>query len=96
MKSLIIIALALNLYAGWGYEGYAKNSLRDRLKDAESAKFKELDMFNGRIICGKVNAKNSYGGYSGYQMFIGNGTIGFLESDMKYSEWVKVWNQTCK
>lgn len=45
------------------------------LKDAGSAKYKELKAsasLDGEsvVICGLFNAKNSYGGYAGYQSFI--------------------------
>lgn len=95
MKYLLLIALTLNLHA-WGYDSYAQNSLKSRLKDVDSAKFKNLSM-HGKMICGQVNAKNSFGGYTGYRDFVGNGSVGFFESDAKsYNEWVKIWNKSCK
>lgn len=46
---------------------------RAELKDPESARFRNLRAFmqgNGLMaVCGEVNAKNSYGGYIGFQPF---------------------------
>ena len=56
----------------------AKEKLSDSLKDPESAKFRKVflsatfnkNTFNGWAICGEMNGKNSYGGYTGYKPFI--------------------------
>jgi hypothetical protein len=48
-------------------------SLADQLKDPASAKFKFTPIISGKtsgVICGQVNARNSYGGYTGFQPFI--------------------------
>lgn len=51
----------------------AKAVVINNLKDPESVRFGEiwaLDGTNGeRTICGYVNAKNSYGGYTGMKVF---------------------------
>lgn len=42
------------------------------LKDPDSAQFRNLWVRNtGKdyVVCGEINAKNSYGGYVGYQQF---------------------------
>ena len=44
--------------------------VRTALKDPESATFKELNYVDGRALCGQVNAKNSYGGYTGFRRFV--------------------------
>ncbi|WP_143761355.1 hypothetical protein [Sphingobium chlorophenolicum] len=52
----------------------AEQNLRATLKDGDSAEFK--DMFVSRIqggnlmLCGKVNAKNAFGAYTGFERFI--------------------------
>jgi hypothetical protein len=58
----------------------AKTGMMDKLKDPDSAKFKNLSISKKYpwIICGEVNAKNSYGGYVGYERF-----IAFLDRDSK-------------
>lgn len=41
------------------------------LKDPDSAVFKDVwHVGGGRALCGQVNAKNSYGGYSGFRPFV--------------------------
>ncbi len=45
-------------------------AITDQLKDPESARFKWIKMVGDSIYyCGLVNAKNSYGGYTGYKPF---------------------------
>jgi hypothetical protein len=51
--------------------------LKNELKDADSAQFKNVKFgklkYSGGesyAICGEVNAKNSFGGYSGFEGFI--------------------------
>lgn len=69
----------------------AKALVLNQLKDPESARFDEFWALKGsnglRTICGYVNAKNSFGGYTGRKMFTlnntsvimeGNDTLGFL------------------
>lgn len=51
----------------------AKKEVISQLKDPESAQFREIWALSGsngnRSVCGYVNAKNSYGGYTGNKMF---------------------------
>lgn len=53
----------------------AEAAVRDALKDPESAMFRDLHGISvaedGPVmaVCGEVNAKNSYGGYIGYNRF---------------------------
>lgn len=53
-----------------------KEAFEDTLKDADSAKFKDLTQTPSETagawrLCGSVNAKNSYGAYGGYEPFLG-------------------------
>lgn len=49
------------------------SNIADLMKDPDSAKFRNwsgYSLSNGdRVICGQVNAKNSYGAYTGYEVF---------------------------
>lgn len=53
----------------------AEAAVRDALKDPDSANFRDLHGISvaedGPLmaVCGEVNAKNSYGGYIGYNRF---------------------------
>lgn len=81
-KAATLITLALAAATCHGQklpvvsERELKRAMQGALKDADSAKFKDLlskiDHSRGSImlICGKVNAKNSFGAYSGFQPFI--------------------------
>lgn len=51
----------------------AQDAAKKGLKDPDSAKFQKLriaDFEGGKVVCGEINAKNSYGGYVGYKPFI--------------------------
>lgn len=48
-------------------------NLRNDMKDPESARFKNVRLVpysTGKVFCGEVNAKNSYGGYIGFMPFV--------------------------
>jgi len=57
------------------------------LKDPESARFYNVQAFNDNtIVCGYVNAKNSYGGYTGKQVFLvsfdsGRPAVAWIDKD---------------
>ena len=50
-----------------------QQTLRDMMKDPESAKFRNTQTYRSahgdQIICGEYDAKNSFGGYTGYEMY---------------------------
>ena len=51
----------------------AKKSVASSLKDPTSAQFRNVRLVpyvNGKVVCGEVNGKNSYGGYSGFTAFV--------------------------
>jgi hypothetical protein len=50
-------------------ESATKSVINSGLKDPDSAQFKEFrTVQGGKIGCISVNAKNSYGGYAGYEL----------------------------
>lgn len=67
MKRLVIATVGLGL-AGCGNTGPAKEAVGDQLKDPSSAQFKEVRRTDG-VVCGEVNAKNSFGAYEGFRRF---------------------------
>jgi len=78
-----------------------KDAVRSRLKDPQSAQFRNT-FFNyatleGKRIpvsCGQVNARNSFGGYTGFKRYVSAGEgLTFLESDV--SDFENVWNTLC-
>lgn len=62
---------------GTAYERYAEKLVLAQLKDPESAKFTEERVHQsearGIVVCGYVNAKNSFGGYIGPRAFFTTG-----------------------
>ena len=48
-----------------------KASLQSRLKDADSAKIKGVQVAADGTTCGMLSAKNSYGAYNGFEPFLG-------------------------
>lgn len=63
-------------------EDKVKEAVQEQLKDPESARFGEVDIFpllDGEMACGTVNAKNTFGGYVGdrhFQAVIAEGNLG--------------------
>jgi len=47
----------------------AKEAVTKNLKDPSSADFRNVRWVSGGDVCGEVNAKNSFGGYAGFQRF---------------------------
>ena len=76
-----------------------KDAVKARLKDPDSAQFKDVYFFRGKdnipMTCGQVNSKNSFGGFSGFQHFVSGGSseLTFLENEVK--DFYKAWNRYC-
>ena len=47
----------------------AEEGILSQLKDPESAQFRNLLLNGQNVVCGEVNARNSFGGYSGFSAF---------------------------
>lgn len=71
-----------------------------RLRDPDSARFSGSFVSRssgGPVVCGYVNAKNGFGGYSGPIRFVSGGSvIQVLETDMGQGEMEKLWDQVCR
>lgn len=69
MKYVVSI-VALVLLTGCSDTGAVKDAVTEGLIDADSAKFGEITIVNGdagKFACATVNARNSFGGYTGDQ-----------------------------
>ena len=80
----------------------SQDAIRGRLRDPDSAEFRETRFYSGGstpVVCGEVNSKNGLGGYTGYQRFIASGdnqSIAFLASDVEAGDSINVaWNELC-
>jgi len=75
----------------------AKRAVKNSLKDPESAEFKDVyaNYTDGYdvVACGYVNAKNSFGGYTGYKAFVSSGKSVIMEGQ---DDILKAWNSACK
>ena len=89
MKHLVLVALAGIALAGCGKSDIdrAREAVVDRLKDPESARFRnERVVGEDHFVCGEVNAKNSAGGYVGFSSYAAlrqddGSYVAFLESE---------------
>jgi len=64
-----------------------KEAVRSLLKDPNSAEFSDMSIEGfrtGRLVCGVVNAKNSFGGYVGRKPFAASPSIARIYEDHGY------------
>lgn len=79
--------------------GKGKNAVLSKLKDPDSATFKDTYFFQGKdnapMTCGQVNSKNSFGGFVGFQRFVSAGSteLTFLETEV--ADFEAVWSRYC-
>ena len=72
-----------------------KENIQRQLKDPESAQFRDvkvvINTLNEKAVCGEVNAKNSYGGYTGFKPFytIDGQDIKFIENSANSYQYKK-------
>jgi hypothetical protein len=68
-------------------EQAAIDLIKTQLKDPESAKFKGIKPMGEKGFCGWVNAKNSYGGYTGFAVFyVNDGKVAILTPELSTPE----------
>jgi len=78
-----------------------QRAVKAQMKDPGSVRFRntQFKAYQGRVpvVCGEINAKNGFGGHTGYQRFIASGeTFGpFLEEMMPAGEFAKSWSEFC-
>ena len=75
-----------------------QESISDKLKDPDSADFKNSfvsHQMGAPVVCGYVNARNGFGGYGGFERFISGGSIQVLESQMAEGEMDESWITVC-
>lgn len=75
MKKIILMSLTISLI---GCSSNVESVVKEQLKDPNSAQFK-----NVKDKCGEVNAKNTYGGYTGFKRFIVVSDSALIESDQE-------------
>lgn len=75
----------------------AQRAVRASLKDPDSAQFKDVyanytEEFQV-VACGRVNSKNSLGGYTGFKRFVSNGKSAIIEGRDNVAD---AWAGACR
>jgi hypothetical protein len=77
-----------------------KNSIKEKLKDPESARFKDVYFCRNAhdipMTCGWVNARNSFGGYGGFERFISAGKPEMSHLESEGHGFSTAWNGLCR
>lgn len=80
----------------------SQDAIKSRLRDPGSADFRNSRFYSGGpapVVCGEVNAKNAFGGYTGFQRFIASGdnpNMAFLATDVASGDSInEAWDQLC-
>ena len=81
----------------------AKYQVLKVLKDPDSAQFRDMTVVaptkinknQTGIVCGEVNSKNSFGGYTGFHPFIVISAIPMVQGEDNYSTFRRLWNREC-
>jgi hypothetical protein len=78
-------------------QAFAETKVRAILKDPDSATFQdELVMNNGLpIVCGRVNARNSFSGLTGFTPFIVIGDAAQTYEGAGAASFRRAWNRLC-
>ncbi|MEM9995153.1 MAG: hypothetical protein AAGE79_13615 [Acinetobacter pittii] len=76
----------------------AKRYIKNNLKDPDSAVFRNVEAYFTRdgntVACGEVNAKNSYGGYTGFKWFIGTNNNVLFDGETN-KPFIEVFKELC-
>jgi hypothetical protein len=78
--------------------GEAEYAVQQTLRDPSSARFESVVVVRkpGSVaVCGAVNAKNGFGGYSGLARFMARNQVALVESPDNTRAFSKVWNRGC-
>ncbi len=76
----------------------AKEAVRANLRDPGSAEFRDVVVVRkpGSIaVCGEVNARNGFGGYTGFTQFMARDAKAALRSGPSDAAFVTRWNRAC-
>lgn len=76
----------------------AKEAVRQQLRDPESARFSGVYVHrgpSGAAVCGRVNAKNGFGGYTGDSDFFVIGSAAVLETDENRRQFTGLYKAAC-
>lgn len=74
--------------------GKSQKAIEAQLKDPSSVLYRNEFNRNGNIRCGEFNAKNSLGGYAGYQRYIFSRGVLFTAENTK--DFLNKWQELCR
>jgi hypothetical protein len=77
----------------------AQDAVREKLKDPSSAQFKDVAYFQSGsldVVCGQVNAKNAYGGYSGFREFLALNKVALIRMGFNRKIFDEAWDHFCR
>lgn len=73
-----------------------QRAVESRLKDADSAKFRNQFVGKSGVPCGEVNSKNSFGAYNGFKRYIASGGgISVIEGEIPDEQFEASWQRLC-
>jgi hypothetical protein len=73
-----------------------QRAVEGHLKDADSAKFRHQFVGKSGIPCGEVNAKNSFGAYTGFKRYMASGGgVAVIEDETFQDQFNESWRQLC-
>lgn len=79
----------------WAAVAAAQLTVQKGLKDPDSAKFEGPVYHEPGYVCGRVNAKNSFGGYSGWKGFVLEVDTPRMLYEERDKEFLGIWNKHC-
>lgn len=78
---------------------HAQDAVREKLQDPRNAQFKDVAYFQSDsldVVCGQVNAKNTYGGYAGFREFLVLDKVALLRVGFNQKIFDEAWDHFCK
>ncbi len=77
----------------------AKDAISKDMKDPNSTQFRDIKQYKYGtfdVVCGEVNAKNSYGAYTGFKPFVVIDKAPFLQNKDNVEKFVPMQNMFCQ
>lgn len=110
MKRIFVFAAVLAVAACGGAQPDAEQKENDnlrikaevaveaKLRDPGSAQFEAfVSRISGEpVVCGTVNAKNAFGGYTGKQLYIYADGQALLSEEVVPETFSEIWSESCK
>lgn len=73
-----------------------QRAVESRLKDTDSAKFRNQFVGKSGVPCGEVNARNGFGGYNGFKRYIASGGgVSVIEGEIPDDQFEATWQRFC-